>query len=93
MEAPLYCGSGASHCGGFFYCRVYSPGPGLQELWYAGSTVAAHGLKSLDSVVVPSWAELLWGMWNFPEPGIKPMSPALAARFLSTVPPGKSRDH
>ena len=29
-------------------------------------------------------------MWNLPGPGIKPMSPALAGRFLSTIPPGKS---
>ena len=31
-------------------------------------------------------------MWNLPGPGIKPMSPALPAGFLSTVPPGKSQD-
>ena len=29
-------------------------------------------------------------MWNLPGPGIKPVSPALAGRFLSAVPPGKS---
>ena len=29
-------------------------------------------------------------MWDLPGPGIKPMSPALAGRFLTTVPPGKS---
>ena len=29
-------------------------------------------------------------MWNLSRPGIKPMSPALAGGFLSTVPPGKS---
>ena len=29
-------------------------------------------------------------MWNLPGPGIKPMSPALAAGFLTTGPPGKS---
>ena len=27
---------------------------------------------------------------NLPGPGMEPMSPALAGRFLSTVPPGKS---
>ena len=27
--------------------------------------------------------------WNPPTPGIEPMSPALAGRFLTTVPPGK----
>ena len=29
-------------------------------------------------------------MWNLPVPGIEPMFPELAGRFLSTVPPGKS---
>ena len=29
-------------------------------------------------------------MWDLPGPGIEPMSPALAGRFLSTVAPGKS---
>ena len=29
-------------------------------------------------------------MWNLPRPGIEPVSLALAGRFLSTVPPGKT---
>ena len=29
-------------------------------------------------------------MWDLPRPGIKPVSPALAGGFLTTVPPGKS---
>ena len=29
-------------------------------------------------------------MWDLPWPGIKPVSPALAGRFLTTAPPGKS---
>ena len=32
------------------------------------------------------------GMWNLPRPGIEPMSPALAGRFLTTEPLGKSQD-
>ena len=32
-------------------------------------------------------------MWDLPGPGIKPMSPALAGRFLSSVPPGKWWPH
>ena len=32
---------------------------------------------------------LLRGMWDLPRPGLKPMSPALACRFLTTAPPGK----
>ena len=30
------------------------------------------------------------GTWNIPEPGMQPMSPALAGRFSTTEPPGKS---
>ena len=30
-------------------------------------------------------------MWDLPGPGLEPMSPALAGRFLTTVPPGKLR--
>ena len=29
-------------------------------------------------------------MWDLPRPGLEPVSPALAGRFLTTVPPGKS---
>ena len=29
-------------------------------------------------------------MWDFPDPGFEPVSPALAGGFLTTVPPGKS---
>ena len=35
------------------------------------------------------WAQLLWGMWDLPGPGIKPVSPALTDGFLTTVSPGK----
>ena len=28
-------------------------------------------------------------MWDLPEPGIEPVSPALAGGFLTTGPPGK----
>ena len=30
-------------------------------------------------------------MWDLPGPGLKPVSPALAGRFLTTAPPGKLR--
>ena len=29
-------------------------------------------------------------MWDLPRPGMEPVSPALAGRFLTTEPPGKS---
>ena len=31
-------------------------------------------------------------MWDLPGPGLESMSPALAGRFLTTAPPGKSQD-
>ena len=34
-------------------------------------------------------AQLLHGLWDLPGPGLEPMSPPLAGRFLTTVPPGK----
>ena len=37
-----------------------------------------------------AWAQLLHGMWDLPGPGLEPVSPALAGRFPTTVPPGKS---
>ena len=34
-------------------------------------------------------AQLLRGMWDLPEPGLVPVSPALAGGFLTAAPPGK----
>ena len=30
-------------------------------------------------------------VWGLPGPGLEPVSPALAGRFLTTVPPGKPK--
>ena len=49
------------------------------------SAVAALGLGSGGTQ-----AQFLHGMRDLARTGIKPMSPALAGGFLSTVPPGKS---
>ena len=35
-------------------------------------------------------ASLFHGMWDLAGPGLEPVSPALAGRFSTTVPPGKS---
>ena len=69
---------------------------GLQYLWSMGSVVVAHGLSSCGSWAVERKlsscdAYLLHGMWDLPGRGFEPMSPALAGRFLTTAPPGKSR--
>ena len=36
-------------------------------------------------------AQLLRGMWDLPGPGNEPVSPALAGRLPTTVPPGKPK--
>ena len=52
---------------------------GLQYLQHLGSVVVVHGLSCSER-----------DMWKLPRPGIEPMSPTLAGRFVSTVPPGKA---
>ena len=76
--ATLCCGAWASHCGGFSCCRA-------QALGARASVVVARRLSSCGSR-----AQLLRGMWGLPGPGLEPLSPALAGRFLTTAPPGKS---
>ena len=75
--ATLCCGALTSHCGGFACC-------GARALGAWASVVVAHGLSSCGT-----WAQLLRGMWDIPRPGFEPVSPALAGRFLTSVPPGK----
>ena len=85
------CGAQASLRGGFSCCRG-------RALGARASAVAAHGLSSCSLRALGrvgfsrcgTQASLLCGMWNLPGPGIEPLCPALAVRFLSTVPPGKS---
>ena len=60
---------------------------GLQQLQHTVSVVVARGLSSYGAR-----AQLLQGMWYLPGPGLEPVSPALAGRFLTTAPPGKSQD-
>ena len=62
----------------------------------AGSVAVAHGLNScgLQSLErrlssCGARAEFLRSMWDLPGPGFEPVSPALAGRFITTVPPGK----
>ena len=52
-------------------------------LWSMGSRHA--GFSSCGAR-----AQLLHGTWDLPGPGLKPVSPALTGRFLTTAPPGKS---
>ena len=52
-------------------------------------TVAEHRLQTHRLSSCGSQAQLLCGMWDFPRPGLEPMSPALAGRFSTTAPTRK----
>ena len=61
---------------------------GHRLLFAVTSLVAEHRLWSVRAVL----SCLAAGGILVPGLGIKPMSPALAGRFLTSGPPGKSRD-
>ena len=54
------------------------------------SKAFAQQRKNMSKVKSVTWAYLPQGMWDLPGPGMKPMSPSLADRFLTTGPWGKS---
>ena len=58
-------------------------------LTVAASLVAEHRLQMRRLSSCGSRAQLLHGMWDPPRPGLEPVSPALAGRLSTTVPPGK----
>ena len=62
-------------------------------LTVAASPVAEHRLQTRRLSSCGSRALLLRGMWDLPRPGFEPVSPALAGRFLTTVPPGKPQTY
>ena len=89
VGATLHCSAQASHCSGFSCCRARALGA-----W--ASVVVARGLSSCSSWALEhrlsscgARAQLLRGMWDLPGPGLEPVFPALAGRFLTTAPPGK----
>ena len=62
--------------------------PGFQWLWYVDSMLQFKGSRTQ--------AQELWrkgllpcSMWDLPRPRTKPMSPAMAGRFLTTGPKSK----
>ena len=84
------CGYSSSQCAGF------SSGRALSVVSWA-AVGAACELSSRSRWAVEhklsnfgAQASLLRDMWSLPEPGIKPVSPALAGRFLPSAPPGTS---
>ena len=75
--------------GGFSCCRA-------RALGAQASVVVALGLSSCGSWALEcrlsscgARAQLLRGMCDLPGPGLEPVSPELAGRFLTTAPPGK----
>ena len=58
-------------------------------LTVAASLVAEHRLQTRRLSSCGTRAQLLRGMWDLPRPGLEPVSPASAGRFLTTEPPGK----
>ena len=62
------------------------------RLTIAASLVAEHRLQTRRLSGCGSRAHLLHGMWDLPRPGLEPVSPALAGRFSTTAPPGKSEN-
>ena len=58
----------------------------------AEHNLSSHGMQALDCRLISCgmWTLLPHVMWNLPRPGIEPVSPALAGRFLTTEPLGKS---
>ena len=60
-------------------------------LTVTASLVAEHRLQMRRLSSCGSRAQLLRGMWDLPRPGLESVSPALAGRLSTAVPPGKPR--
>ena len=80
-----FCVRAFSSCGKWGPRFIAVRGP----LTIAASPVAEHRLQTRRLSSCGSRAQLLRGMWDPPRPGLEPVSPALAGRFLTTAPPGK----
>ena len=80
-----FCERAFSCCSkwGPLFTAVHGP------LTVVASLVAEHRLQTHRLSSCGSRAQLLRGMWDLPRPGLEPVSPALAGRFSTTVPPGK----
>ena len=80
-----FCARAFSSCGerGPLFIAVHGP------LTITASLVVEHRLQMRRLSSCGSRVQLLRGMWDLPRPGLEPVSPALAGRFSTTVPPGK----
>ena len=66
--------------------RSYSPVAVLGLPILVASLLWSVGSRSVGFCSCRAWASLLCAMRDLPGPGIKPVSPALAGRFLTTWP-------
>ena len=80
-----FCVRAFSSCGkqGPLFIAVCGP------LTIAASLVVEHRLQPRRFSNCGLRAQLLRGMWDLPRAGLEPVSPALAGRLSTTVPPGK----
>ena len=85
MLGLRFCARAFSSCGKWGPLFIAVRGP----LTVAASLVAEHRLQTRRLSRCGSGAQLLRGMWDFPRPGLEPVSPALPGRFSTTAPPGK----
>ena len=80
-----FCARASSSCSERGPLFIVVGGP----LTIVASLVAEHRLQTRRLSSCGSRAQPLRGMWDPPRPGLEPVSPALAGRFSTTVPPGK----
>ena len=80
-----FCARAFSSCGKRWPLFIVVRGP----LTAAASPAAEHRLQTRRLSNCGSRAQLLRGMRDPPRPGLEPVSPALAGRLSTTVPPGK----
>ena len=80
-----FCARAFSSCGkrGPLFITVRGP------LTIVASLAVGHRLQTRRLSSCGSRSQLLRGLWDFPRPGLEPVSPALAGRFSTTAPPGK----
>ena len=79
------CRPQAAHCTGFACCRAQAAGRSRVRscgVWALGRRFSSCGTQAL----------LPPGVWDLPGPGIEPVSPALASKFLTADPPGKPQN-
>ena len=95
---PLFSFCCFGCAGSLLQCWLFSSSGGWRLLSRRGAQASycsgfcgrarALGCTGFSGCGTP--AQLLCGMWDLPRPGIKLASPALAGRFFTTEPPGKS---